>query len=352
MKKQLFLIAGAVLALASCSKDETTGVNHGNAIDFRTAMATRAAETTTASLTKFFVTALDKENANFFTDVEFTKQSSTFTSDPAYYWPKDGSELDFFAYAPSAKDLGATVTINSTTKTLADFVPAAAIADQKDFITANAKGSKANEGTGVQLTFGHKLSQIEIKAKNGNEGYVYKVQGVRIGKPVSKGTFDFGTSAWTLGTDKTNYAVTYEGSEKTLTATAASLMATDNDNAMLLPQQLTKWDSENDKTNTAEGAYLAVKVQITTKDGARVYPAAVVGDYDWVAIPVDTEWEVGNKYVYTLDFTSGAGLVDPEKPEPVDPTDPFEPGDPILGSPIKFTVEVTPWADANQDLDM
>lgn len=352
MKKQLFLIAGAVLALASCSKDETTGVNHGNAIDFRTAMATRAAETTTASLTKFFVTALDKENANFFTDVEFTKQSSTFTSDPAYYWPKDGSELDFFAYAPSAKDLGATVTINSTTKTLADFVPAAAIADQKDFITANAKGSKANEGTGVQLTFGHKLSQIEIKAKNGNEGYVYKVQGVRIGKPVSKGTFDFGTSAWTLGTDKTNYAVTYEGSEKTLTATAASLMATANDNAMLLPQQLTKWDSENDKKNDAEGAYLAVKVQITTKDGARVYPAVVVGDYDWVAIPVDTEWEVGNKYVYTLDFTSGAGLVDPEKPEPVDPTDPFEPGDPILGSPIKFTVEVTPWADANQDLDM
>lgn len=340
------------MALASCSKDETTGVNRGNAIDFRTAMATRAAETTTASFTKFFVTALDKENANFFTDVEFTKQSSTFTSDPAYYWPKDGSELDFFAYAPSAKDLGATVTINSTTKTLADFVPAAAIADQKDFITANAKGSKANEGTGVQLTFGHKLSQIEIKAKNGNEGYVYKVQGVRIGKPVSKGAFDFGTSAWTLGTDKTNYAVTYEGSEKTLTAASASLMATDNDNAMLLPQQLTKWDSENDKTNTAEGAYLAVKVQITTKDGARVYPAAVVGDYDWVAIPVDTEWEVGNKYVYTLDFTSGAGLVDPEKPEPVDPTDPFEPGDPILGSPIKFTVEVTPWADANQDLDM
>lgn len=352
MKTQLFLIAGAVLALASCSKDETTGINHGNAIDFRAAMQTRASETTTANITNFFVTALDKANANYFTDAEFTKQNSTFISDPVYYWPSDGSELSFFAYSPSKDELGGTLTIDKDSKTLADFAPAAAIADQKDFIAATATGSKADEGSGVHLAFGHKLAQIEIKAKNTNEGYVYKVQGVRIGKPVSKATFDFGTSAWAPGSDKSNYEATYAGSEKTLTATAASLMAAANDNAMLIPQQLTKWDSENDKTNTAAGAYLAVKVQITTAAGARVYPAAAVGDYDWIAIPVDTKWEAGSKYVYTLDFSNGAGFVDPEKPEPVDPTDPFKPGDPILGSPIKFTVDVTPWTNADQNLDM
>ena len=102
------------------------------------------------------------------------------------------------------------MTINSTTKTLADFSPASAIADQKDFVTANATGNKTNESTGVALLFKHQLSQVEIKAKNGNEGYVYKVTGVRIGQPVSKGTFDFGTSGWTLTQDKTNYLAEYD----------------------------------------------------------------------------------------------------------------------------------------------
>ena len=150
----------AALAMASCSKDESTGINNGNAIDFRAVMQTRASETTTANITNFFVTALDKNNANYFTNAEFTKDGAFFTSTPAYYWPSDGSNLSFFVYSPSAADLGATVTINSTTKTLADFQPATTIADQKDFITATATGSKTDEAAGVALTFGHRLSQI------------------------------------------------------------------------------------------------------------------------------------------------------------------------------------------------
>lgn len=110
MKKQLFLVVVAALAMASCSKDESTGINNGNAIDFRAAMQTRASETTMANITNFFVTALDKNNANYFSDAEFTKDGAFFTSTPAYYWPSDGSNLSFFAYSPSAADLDATVT--------------------------------------------------------------------------------------------------------------------------------------------------------------------------------------------------------------------------------------------------
>ena len=57
MKKQLFLVVVAALAMASCSKDESTGINNGNAIDFRAAMQTRASETTMANITNLFVTA-------------------------------------------------------------------------------------------------------------------------------------------------------------------------------------------------------------------------------------------------------------------------------------------------------
>ena len=347
MKKNLILIAMASLAIVSCSKDENVSVNRGNAIDFRTAVGTRATETTTANLTSIFVDAIDVNGGNLFAlGQEFTKNGSFFTSNPLYYWPAQDSEVSFYAYAPSAADLGSTVTINKTTKELKDYSPATSIKDQKDFITATAKGKKSvNETSGVALKFDHRLSQIEVKAKNSNTGYTYKVVGVRIGKVVSKASFDFGTTAWTLATDKANYLAASADytTPKELKDAAATMMDGDNNNAMLIPQQLVAWDSANDKTNTKGGSYIALKLQITAAGGARIYPSTTVGEYDWVAAAVDTKWEAGKKYVYTLDFSNGSGKVDPEKPTPTDPTDPFNPGDDILGSPIKFTVEVTEW---------
>lgn len=344
--KKLVFAAMATLAMMSCSKDETTSVKTDGAISFRPSvgMITRATTTTTSTLESFFVTALDKDNADYFTNVEFRKSGTTFNSTPAYNWPTDGSNLSFIAYAPSETELGGTLTITGSTKTLADYQPAATISDQKDFITANATGSKTNEETGVALAFKHALSQIEIRAKNNNTGYVYKVQGIRIGKPASKGTYDFGTGAWTPNTEKLNYEDTYT-TEKTLAPDAASLMKIENDNAMLIPQQLTAWNPGTDKPNISNGAYLAVKVNITTKAGAQVYPAAA-GTYGWAAVAIDTKWESGKKYIYTLDFSDGAGKVDPEKPTPVDPSvDPFKPGEDILGGKIKFTVTVDEWTE-------
>lgn len=331
MNKNLFFAAMATLAMVSCSQEEQAGLEqNGRGIDFRAALATRATETTTANLSSFWVTAIDANNANYFTDQAFTKDGNYFTSSPAYYWPE--GTVNFYAYSPSATDLGGTLTINNTTKTLADFSPAAAIADQKDFVTAHATGNKGdNEASGVELTFKHQLSQIEVKAKNANEGYVYEVMGVRIGQPISKGSFDFGTPAWTLGTDKTVYEVTYT-TEKTLTATAQSIMG-DGGNAMLIPQQLVKWDT-TDKNNTAKGAYLSVKVNITTASGAKVYEG-------WAAVGIATNWEAGKKYVYVLDFSNGAGNVDPTEPE--------KPGEPILGQAIKFTVNVSEWISNPND---
>ena len=321
----------AAMAFASCAKDTVKEVNNGRAIDFRVAAQTRASETTTANLTTFYVTAIDETSKNYFTDAAFTKVEEYFSSSPAYYWPGSGS-LNFYAYAPSATTLGATVTINGTTQTLADFSPAATINNQKDFVTALATGSKDNENTGVALTFNHQLSQIEVKARNANEGYVYKIQGVRIAQPVSKGTFNFADSKWTLGTDKAMYQVTYSNTI-TLGTFAQNIMETEGDNAMLLPQELVAWDPDTDPTNTNKGAYLSVYAQITTAEGARVYPKAEGMDYAWLAVPVDTKWEAGFKYVYTLDFTNGAGY-----------SDPYDgPADVVLGDPIKFTMEVTPW---------
>ena len=358
MKHPVFFLALATLALASCSKDETTGINQGRGIEFRPAIGntTRAVETTNANLQAIHVAAFDKDGNFKFSDV-FKKEADPsvfWTAAPNFYfWPSDGSQYSFHAYSPASTELGGTMTLTKDEKKLSGFSPAAGMNDQKDFVVANATGSKADEETGVPLTFKHALSQIQINAKNANGGYIFKVKGVRIGSVGAKGDFTFplGAGSWTLdaGNTKASYQSEYD-TEIVLQADAQELMGA-NGNAMLIPQQLTAWTPETDKTTTAKGAYLAVKVNITTKDGAQIYPAKE-GEYDWAAVAVGTNWEAGKKYVYTLNFTEGAGKVDPEKPEPVDPTDPFEPADDIVGGKIKFTVDVEEWTETPVDVEM
>ncbi|MDE6338156.1 MAG: fimbrillin family protein [Muribaculaceae bacterium] len=341
MKTTQLLLTAAVLGLglASCSQDEPVSENRGHAIDFRPAMGTRATETTNANLNSIKVASF-MNGSTFFEPLDFVKGSDGyFTSSPEYNWPGDDSELTFYAYSPISLE---GVTLTNDTKNLTNFSPVSDIASQVDFITSKATGNKANnEASGVELTFNHQLAQIEVRAKADNEAYMYKITGVRIGQPVAVGDFDFDSSAWTLGSDKAIYDETYT-EPVTLSANAQSVMG-EAGNPMLIPQQLVAWDPETDASNTAKGAYLAVKLQINTVAGAQIYPFASDSECDWAAIPLNTNWEAGKKYIYTLDLSHGAGYVDPNDPEP---------GKPVLGGPIKFTVNVVDWTDSAQDLSM
>ncbi len=224
------------------------------------------------------------------------------------------------------------------------FVVADSIADQVDFITATATGTKkANETSGVQLNFSHQLSQIELMARTDNTAYKYEVAGVRIGRAQYMGTFDFSTSKWTLDDWHDTAVYTSYCSSTVLGSYAVSIMGKSG-NAMLIPQTLTPWSPINDPDNVAREAYLGVYVRITTADGDVVYPFH--GDtrtYGWVAIPLDGTWEAGKRYVYTLDFTLGAGYTDPDDPNP---------GTPVLQGDIKFTVNVEDWVNTPIDKSM
>ena len=356
MKQKLFLAAMAAIAMTSCSNDETLEINTGTrqAIDFRTAMATRAAETTIATLDSFYVTAFNENiiDLPYFKDLKFKKEGSFFVSEDKYYYPGDGTDLTFYAYAPSAEELGSgsNLEIDNTIKnlTLKGFSPADSIPDQVDFIATKTTGNNKNNVDSVPLVFKHCLSQIEIKAiqQNPNNSYSFEIKGVRIAQAISKGDFDFtafaseseSESGWNLSayTDKQIY--TYEFDEPKDMAQGASLMDKCG-GAMLIPQQLTAWDVVNNKENTRKGAYISLLLRITTKDGALVYPfkedAEAGKEYAWAAIPVDTKWEAGKKYVYRLNFANGAGYVDPEEDT--------NKGKPILDGEVKFDVEVTDW---------
>lgn len=349
MKHRFLYFAVAAFAMVSCSQDETIDINTGKGISFRPEAhaGTRATEINDNNLAGFWVTALQEDGTTYFDKVNFTgSQGSSYTSNPAYNWPGTGN-LTFHAFYPSATDLGGTLTLDGTAQKLEGFTVKADLAEQKDLVYATATGNAAdNEESGVSLHFYHQLAQISVKAKSSSEAYTYKVKGVKIAEiPSTADLTQFG-QAPTWGTPSTNQTFTSNlASEVTLTEEAQPIMLTTDGTAMLIPQQLTAWKEAEDKPNDEKGAYLGVYIQITTTDGGhRVYPKSDGVDYAYACVPIGTKWEAGNHYVYTLDFSNGAGYVDPE--------DPDKPAEPILGDAIKFTVSVEPWETEGNDQDI
>lgn len=381
MKKKFLFAAMAIAALASCSNDELIDVNSGEGISFRTSLdkATRgtANVTTRENLKDFKVTAIGN-NSNYFTDLQVssTDLGATWNTASTYYWPS--YELKFFAYAPIT-GIG-TVGITNSAQQITGFSPDTDVAKQKDLLIACNTGTKdANEGPGVLMNFKHALSQIEIKAKCSNPNIKIEVKGVRIVNPATSGNFTFPTEQttsqftlpqgnWTsLEGDNTSAYKIKGDNAVTLSSTASSIMFGEN-NFMLIPQKLTPWAGN---TNTT-GAYISVLCRIYSVNGEEttlLYPQPTSGDtkdgkYAYASVAIDTNWEPGKKYIYTLEFCSaatdgnGGGLIDPNPDNGSDsdvdpnPKDGSNGGDPVLNGPIKFTVTVDNWLDETKDILM
>lgn len=378
MKKSLLFAAMAAVAFASCTNDDVVEVNRGEGIFFRASLdkaQTRGVPTTLQTLGMFKVTGAYKNKPGaYFYDMVCTSDDNgaSWKSDPKLPWVDD--ELAFFAYAGVEGEAATDLFRNSNPYT----VPTK-VSEQNDILCAYNTGTKAaNENTGVPLNFKHVLSQIDVKAKCSNKNMKIEILGVRIVNAATSAKFTAPetetTSSYVLAQSQwSDWSGKDGGHEKayyikgnspvTLTADAQSIMFGD-DKFMLLPQQLTKWAGNADKT----GAYLSVLCRISSVDNNGIetllYPQPTDtdkkdGKYAFSAVPINTNWEPGKKYTYTLNFCGddgGGGQVDPD-PDPTDPDvdpDPTDddPGDPILGKPIYFTVTVDDWQDQELDIDM
>lgn len=379
MKKSFLFAAMSIMILASCSNDDIVDVNNGSGISFRASLdkaVTRANATNLQNLAAFNVTAIG-DGKSYFTNLGVTSANNgaDWTTASTYYWPS--YQLAFFAYAPQTPS--GTVGIANAEKKITDFSPAQAVTDQKDLVISYNTGTKAlNENSGVAMNFKHALSQIEVKAKCSNDKIKIEVLGVKLVNAAAKADFTFPETETNTGyslpqnqwgnlTEKNDPSKAYmiQGTTAvTLTDAAQSIMFGDN-NFMLIPQQLTKWDG----TAATIGAYLSVLCRIYSVDNGNLtllYPQPTGGDnkddkYAFSAVGIDTNWEPGKKYIYTLNFCDnggGAGEIDPTPTDPTNPTNPqVDPtpgtgGDPILGSPIKFTVTVDDWTDQSVDINM
>ena len=334
MKKALLLMGVALLAFASCSQDEIKEVNRGNAIDFRMPSLTKATETTTYNLSEFYASAYVPGNfvTSYYSDVKYTKMVDHFVSTPEYLWPGDGSSLNFYAYSPSAEKVG-TPEMTADGVYQLTYSPSQNISEQVDLITATATGSSADAATGVVLEFAHRLAQISVSAYNGDQNHVVKVKGVKIANVKDEGTLNFSDGTWSYKSvpTYTTYSTTYD-QERNISTWTSLMNSVDGisyaDNAMVIPQTLTAWDPANPNGG---GSYIGVLINITTSEGAQVYPETP-GEYAWVAKPISGEWVAGKRYNYNLDFTDGAG---------------YEEGGDIVNDDIAFTLSVREWNEVD-----
>lgn len=423
----MLIAAMATPLLISCSEEVHVEVNKGRAIDFHTSIGSRSVPIITEDLTQICVTAIKIDKTTGVQSLYFgggekngslselftkAKGSIYFTSAENFYWPADGSKLQFYAFAPTLDKNNLPyftgVTINEKSQSI-NFDTEDQIENQIDLITASAEANKDSETTGVSLVMQHRLSQIEIRAFSNNTKYDFDVSGVRIGRVASKGSFNFTPenanqlikdnlnadgevaetyNEWTLGslkgtvwgydlTDRSTF--TYENVDSENKAvwerlpestaenkTSLCLMPTmkeedgtvkkDKDgnpvvlNAFLIPQKLVPWNRVSDfANNTNNGA--------ADNSGAYIAIKLRVTEKGTgkVVYPDSPQW--GNGFQWAAVPISGIWEAGRKYTYTlnltagagfVDPTDPL-PGTPILSDPIQFSVTVSGWENEDPE---
>ena len=352
MNKAIYIYAAAALTLASCSSDEVIRqAERADTISFRgvVGLNTRAVNMTQDKLENegMYVTTFTTDGERLYGETQYTLTGGAWVSNPPQKWGGN-SQLSFFLTSPKLSEWATDFELTADNKaqelliTIGEDIPT-----QKDYVVAylpNANKDEFNKPTEAHLK--HVLSSVVIKAKNTNDAFVYQVKGIRLNGVNRRASVNFLTeSARHCAIDTKSYELTYS-TAVTLNGESQSLMGSAQ-NAILAPQPeegtlAQRWDGSAPAVSTQ--SYISVLVNITSKYGAQVYPAG--GGFGWVAIGLPYEWESGKKYVYTLDFSDGAGRVDPNPGDAVHPGvgDPAL-GKPILGKRVKFGIAVSPWGD-------
>lgn len=355
MNKSTIVFAALALLAASCTKTEVVscdaqGSQRGIGFSAYTAKPTKAPQTDviTKDFNSFQVTAIGN-NAVYFDNVTFTKNDAgVWASTPLYFWPT--YKLNFYAYnTPANGKFTKNITKDAQTLT---FKPSTVLAEQEDLVAASATNQTQPISGATALNFNHYLTQIVVKAKNSNTNYTVEVSGVKIAnlKDSLTFTFDGENIAVPNDADIQDYSSS-DFTAKNLNGEAQEVMTNDGSGKWyLVPQAVVAWNQANEKENSSEGTYLALKVKITDPTGYAVYPRSEEGSA-WMAVPVSgvTKFEKGHKYTFVINFfqKNGAGFVDPEDPSDIDGDGDRDDdkGMPIIGGPIQFSANVTDWDD-------
>lgn len=211
-------LLGILLAVAACSADDGLPREAGGrAIGFRAAGAGAASRATvTTSVRKIGV--FGYSHTGSFTDALNSRFPDYFLNQPVLdkagngiwsydgvtkYWPREGINVSFFAYAPyidveNTFTLHPSVMADKGTPTIAYTVPAN-IYDQVDLLWSNALDQTyaTNNGT-VAFTMEHALTRVDFQIKLDDEEkerpFVVTIKSLKVENVTGSGTLDLSKS--------------------------------------------------------------------------------------------------------------------------------------------------------------
>lgn len=348
MKKTVFIAALAVVAMASCTKNELKVPSNGTdaVISFQPVVANATKALTyleTANMkdkcASFGVFAwyaapslaaggsatayMDNVTVTYDGDIDETGSTGSGAWAPTspYYWPKNGT-LSFDAYAPAhahADTPGVgTGTVKSTAAnglTIENYT-VAALGDQYDLLYSKrtqdkttSTGGTNNTYDGVDIAFKHALSAIEVTAKTDVDySGAIKLTKITIQNAYSKGTFKQnmtnatteGTAEWSDRDIEESYVLFNNASGVALTETAlTSTTANPISNAILLPQ---------DFIHTG-GNKVSIKVDYSIKHGdayldqTQTFVLSATTVTEGGSPETQSKWEIGKRYTYNFIFS-------------------------------------------------
>ncbi len=330
MKTYQLILATALVALASCNKEEVinTDVNlESNEIGFNVVnrKATKANDaiisgTTYATDNTFKVWGWQSPAADFsefaedaasnfmsnltisWTGGRLSRAEAWRNADNYYYWPFTG-KISFLAIHPSTvapSTTGWDATNDKPKATVADYTISAAN-KTVDLMFATNEGSRRVDA--LPMVFNHALSQIEVQVKT-DEDYTadvaFDVESVTFNNIDLSGDLAYANNAFTW-TDNAAQTASWTYYDTVLEDITKDYQVYGAANVMI-PQAASVADDPA-TTDAIEGSYLTIGYSMEQTGSAKITGT--------VNISKPQAWEAGKKYVYTLNFRLNEILFNP-----------------------------------------
>ncbi len=330
MKTYQLILATALVALASCNKEEVTNTDvnlESNEIGFNVVnrKATKANDaiisgTTYAHDNTFkvwgwqspaadFSEFAEDDASNFMSNLTISWTGGRLSRDEAwrnadnyYYWPFTG-KISFLAIHPSTvapSTTGWDATNDKPKATVADYTISAAN-KTVDLMFATNEGSRRVDA--LPMVFNHALSQIEVQVKT-DEDYTadvaFDVESVTFNNIDLSGDLAYANNAftWTDNAAQTESWTYYDTVLEDITKDYQVYGAAN----VMIPQAASVADDPA-TTDAIEGSYLTIGYSMEQTGSAKITGT--------VNISKPQAWEAGKKYVYTLNFRLNEILFNP-----------------------------------------
>lgn len=333
MKKSLFVLGVAVVALASCTNEEVTEVAQNRVIGFNSFVNnnTKAVtEVNSLANSEFYVFGMyDADQTTWGKTVFSNELGST-----VHYW-EPSSYYRFGAYADGAAGDLATATAVSFaagtgtngTLTFTSYTPD----DAKDLVAAVASastGADVSSQDAVSLNFKHMLSQVAFEfTTDAADHYTLVISNVKINNAVSKatGTYD-GSVSWPTPEESKGYTYEDFAVDKNVDIANSAQNYTASQTKLVIPQDGTDALTVTFTATLSDTNYPSNPTKTKNFTGYLSFSGTDKNDPE-ISLAENT-WTPGYRYKYTTKIT--ADMIDDE----------------LKDKEIEFTTSVDSWKDA------